>query len=161
MHMISKMSEPLQLQQPSMPPEAMYYKPLQASNKVCQGEKDYGLPSPAPHPTLPRYTLAQDGYSSSMADLARVIARNQIVSTGLMKFDNKAENYWAWKASFCKAIANIGLSVAEETDLLIKWLGKESSEQARRLRAAYIRDPQGSLSGHSQGSSSYRRKALV
>lgn len=40
---------------------------------------------------------------------------------------------------------NLGLSVAEETDLLIKWLGKESSEQARRLRAAYIRDPQGAL----------------
>lgn len=104
-----------------------------------------GLPSPAPHPTSPCHTPAQDGYSSQTADVAKFNARNQIISTGLMKFDDKAENYWVWKASFCNAINNIGLSVAEETDLLVKWLGKESSEQARRLRAAYIRDPQGGL----------------
>ncbi|KAK0153095.1 hypothetical protein N1851_005229 [Merluccius polli] len=57
----------------------------------------------------------------------------------------RAENYWAWRASFCNTIDNIGLTVAEETDLLIKWLGKESLEQACRLRAAHIREPQGGL----------------
>lgn len=136
---------PLQPQQPSVPPASLYYMPLQASNQAWPGGKDYGLPSPAPRPTSPRHTPAQDGHSSPTADLAKFIARNQIVSTGLMKFDDKAENYWAWKVSFCNAMDNIGLSVAEETELLIKWLGKESSEQARRLRAAYIRNPQGGL----------------
>lgn len=136
---------PLQPQQPSMLPASLHYSPRQASNQAWQRGKVHGLPSPAPRPTSPRHTSAQDGHSSQTADLAKFITRNQIVSTGLMKFDDKAENYWAWKASFCNVIDNIGLSVAEETDLLIKWLGKESSEQARRLRAAYIRDPQGGL----------------
>ncbi|KAL0161725.1 hypothetical protein M9458_045450, partial [Cirrhinus mrigala] len=77
--------------------------------------------------------------------LARFITRNQLISTGLTKFDDRAENYWAWKASFCNAIDNIGLTLAEETDLLIKWLGKESSEQAPWLKAAYIRDPEGGI----------------
>lgn len=120
----------LQPQHPSMSSASLYYMPLQASNQAWQGRKDYGLSSPAPTPTSSRHTPAQDGPSSANADLAKVIARNQIVSTGLMKFDDKAENYWAWKVSFCNVINNIGLSVAEETDLLIKRLGKESSEQA-------------------------------
>lgn len=128
-----------------MPPAVTYYQPLQASNKAWQGGIDYEAPTPDQHPNSPRHTPAQEGYSSPTADLAKFIARNQIVSTGLTKFDDKPENYWAWKASFYNTIDNIGLSVAEETDLLIKWLGKESSEQARRLRAAYIRDPQGGL----------------
>lgn len=115
-----------------MSPASPYYSPHRTSNQAWQGGKDYGLPSPAPRPTSPRHTSAQDGHSSPTADLAEFIARNQIVSTGLMKFDDKAENYWPWKASFCNVIDNLGLSVAEETDLLIKWLGKESSEQARR-----------------------------
>lgn len=136
---------PRKLQQQPMPPTSAYYKPLQASNKAWQGDKVYGLPSLTPRPTLPLHMPDQDSHSSPTADLAKFIARNQLVSTGLTKFDDKAENYWAWKASFYNAIDNIGLTVAEEIDLLIKWLGKDSSEQARRLRAAYIRDPEGGL----------------
>ena len=44
---------------------------------------------------------------------------------------------------FYGAITGMGLSAGEELDLLIKWLqGKESSEQARRLKAASIRHPE-------------------
>ncbi|KAL0168120.1 hypothetical protein M9458_036342, partial [Cirrhinus mrigala] len=123
-----------------------YHEPPQTNSKAWQGAKDNAQHSPLP-PASPPYhhALDRDNHDSATTDLARFITRNQLISTGLTKFDDRAENYWAWKASFCNAIDNIGLTLAEETDLLIKWLGKESSEQARRLKAAYIRDPEGGI----------------
>ena len=41
-----------------------------------------------------------------------------------------------------EAPAGLGLSAGGELDLLIKWLGKEYSEQARTLKAVNIRQPQ-------------------
>ena len=65
-----------------------------------------------------------------------------MVTSGLTNFDDKPENFWAWKSTFYRAITGLGLSAGEELDLLNKWLGKESSEQARRLKAVNIRYPQ-------------------
>ncbi|MGL5842999.1 MAG: hypothetical protein ACRCYK_14585 [Aeromonas hydrophila] len=64
-------------------------------------------------------------------DLAEYLAHTQLVSAGLTYFHDKPINYWAWKSSFQSAISGLGLSSAEKLDLLIKFLGKESSEHAR------------------------------
>ena len=78
-------------------------------------------------------------------DLAKCLARNQLVTTGLITFDDRPENYWAWKSSFQSAIAGLDLTYREELDLLSKWLGRESSEQVRRIKAANIRNAQAGL----------------
>jgi hypothetical protein len=81
-------------------------------------------------------TVNQSNPDTSTAnDLARYLARSQLVTSGLTNFDDKPENFWAWKSTFYRAITGLGLSAGEELDLLNKWLGKESSEQARRLKA--------------------------
>ena len=64
------------------------------------------------------------------------------MTLGLTNFDDKPENFWGWKSTFYGATTGLGLSAGEELDILIKWLGKESSEQARRLKAVNIRHPQ-------------------
>lgn len=69
------------------------------------------------------------------------MARLQLVSTGLTVFDDKPENYWAWKSSFEGATADLDLWPREKLDMLIKWLGKQSSEHARRIKAVNMRDP--------------------
>lgn len=61
-----------------------------------------------------------------------------MVSSGLLKFDDQPENYWAWKTSFQSAVQDLNLSPQEELDLLSKWLGPQSAAQAKRIRAAYI-----------------------
>ena len=78
-------------------------------------------------------------------DLAKCLARNQLITTGRITFDERPENYWAWKSSFQSAIAGLDLTYREEIDLLSKWLGRESSEQVRRIKAAYIRNAQAGL----------------
>lgn len=74
-------------------------------------------------------------------DLARFLARNQVITSGLVKFDDTAEHYQAWRASFINAIEPLGLTPSEEVDLMVKWLGKESSEHAARIRAVNVNQP--------------------
>lgn len=64
-----------------------------------------------------------------------------MVSAGLLQFDNKPENYWSWKASFLSSTKDLSLSAREELDLLTKWLGAESAEQAKRIRAVNVLNP--------------------
>ncbi|XP_056093862.1 uncharacterized protein LOC130072671 [Rhinichthys klamathensis goyatoka] len=71
-------------------------------------------------------------------DLGKYLMRREMVSSGLLKFDDKPENYWAWKASFISSTDDLKLSAREELDLLCKWLGPSSSEQAKRIRAVHI-----------------------
>ena len=72
------------------------------------------------------------------SDLAKYLIRREMVSSGLLKFDDHPENYWAWKASFLSSTRDLNLTPREELDLLSKWLGPTSAEQAKRIRAAYI-----------------------
>ncbi|XP_033991975.1 uncharacterized protein LOC117487461 [Trematomus bernacchii] len=78
-------------------------------------------------------------------DLAKYLARSNLVTSGLTTFDDQPMNYWAWKTSFLSAIAGLDLSVGEELDLLCKYLGKESSDQVRRIKAVNIRHPDAGL----------------
>lgn len=64
--------------------------------------------------------------------------RRELVSTTIQKFDDEPQNYRTWKSSFLNVIKDLSLSPREELDLLIKWLGPQSSEQARRVSAAQI-----------------------
>ncbi|XP_057694147.1 uncharacterized protein LOC130917078 [Corythoichthys intestinalis] len=75
-------------------------------------------------------------------DFAKYLIRREIISSGLIQFDDKPENYWSWKASFLSATKDLNLSAREELDLLSKWLGVESSQQAKRIRAVHILNPE-------------------
>lgn len=75
------------------------------------------------------------------ADLARYLVRKEMVSSGLLAFDDRTENYWAWKLSFLAAIRELNLSDQEELKLLVKWLGPESSAQAKQLRSVHVNNP--------------------
>lgn len=74
-------------------------------------------------------------------DLAKYLARSSLVTSGLTTYDDQPLNYWPWKISFQSAIADLDLTDREELDLLSKYLGKESAEQVRRIRAVNVRDP--------------------
>lgn len=53
-------------------------------------------------------------------DLAKFLARNQVITAGLTKFDDTPEHYQAWRASFINVINPLGLSPSEEIDLMVK-----------------------------------------
>ncbi|XP_076862530.1 uncharacterized protein LOC143514793 [Brachyhypopomus gauderio] len=81
----------------------------------------------------------------SVNDFMRYLARRELVSTGLLRFNDKPQNYRAWKRSFESAIHGLCLTSSEEMDLLLKWLGKDSAEHVERIRAIHINRPDAGL----------------
>ncbi|CAG2194147.1 unnamed protein product [Mytilus edulis] len=51
------------------------------------------------------------------------------------------EAYESWRASFQSVTRELGVTPFEEMDLLVKWLGTESSKFAKIIRAANAHDP--------------------
>ncbi len=47
------------------------------------------------------------------------IARRELVSIGLMQFNDHPETFRAWRASFINATKDLNLSPSEEVDLLV------------------------------------------
>ncbi len=91
----------------------------------------------SPNPSI-REPMVSLPYTS---DLANYMVRKEMVSSGLMMFDDCPENYWAWKSSFQDVTKDLGLTAREEIDLLTKWLGPESSMQAKRIRSVHAHYP--------------------
>ena len=80
-------------------------------------------------------------HDSEMSDIATFLARREIVNSGLCKFDDRPESYWAWKSSFLNATEGLHLSASEQLDVMSKWLGEQSSLHVRRIRAVHLGDP--------------------
>ncbi|XP_026147341.1 uncharacterized protein LOC113121247 [Carassius auratus] len=113
---------------------------LKIKQETMDNQRDHGhlsafQTSPAPSIKAPMFSLP---YTS---DLANYMVRKEMVSSGLVKFDDHPENYWAWKSSFQDVTKDLGLTAREELDLLTKWLGPESSMQAKRIRSVHAHFP--------------------
>lgn len=78
---------------------------------------------------------------AGMSEIARYLVRRELVTSGLSKFDDRPENYLAWKSSFINALEGLSITPIEELDLLTRWLGPQSSEQVKRVRAVHVADP--------------------
>lgn len=68
------------------------------------------------------------GHSQTINELAKYLALSQLVTSGLTTYDDQPINYRAWKATFYTAIAGLDLSAGEELNLLMKYLGKKSTQ---------------------------------
>ncbi len=105
-----------------------------------QNVKAEPSPSPSTHAHKTHYGASYD-HSTSTGDLIKYLARSSLVTSGLTPFDDQPMNYRAWKTMFLNAIADLDLSAAGELGLLTKYLGKESTDQARRIKTVNIKDP--------------------
>lgn len=55
-----------------------------------------------------------------MLDFAKYLACREPVNTSLVKFDEQPGRFRAWKPAFVGATEGLGLTAAEELDLLIR-----------------------------------------
>lgn len=83
----------------------------------------------------------QEPGGGKVSDFIRYFARREIVATGFLQFNDKPQNYRAWKRSFNNVIRGLDLTASEEMDLMLKWLGKESAEHVEQIRAIHINNP--------------------
>ncbi|KAJ8024282.1 hypothetical protein HOLleu_36978 [Holothuria leucospilota] len=71
--------------------------------------------------------------------------KKELVTKGLVKFDDNPVTHRVWKATFKGVVEGLGLSAREEADLLVKWLGPKPSKLMMRLREVHPRDPESGL----------------
>ena len=74
-------------------------------------------------------------------DITSFLLKKELMINKLVNFDDKPENFMAWKASFKSVILEASVSPAEELDLLIRWLGPESKEHAKRVKMSTTHNP--------------------
>nr|XP_054604550.1 uncharacterized protein LOC129165413 [Nothobranchius furzeri] len=126
--------------------QPLIYSPLCPKHEPvqCRFVPQDGAEGPTQSGTIlqiPQQGLFPKYNADSTSDLARFLAKSQLVTGGLEKFDDKPESYLSWKTTFQSTITELGLTASGEMNLLIKWLGPESSEHAKRLKAVNIKYP--------------------
>ncbi|XP_077137605.1 uncharacterized protein LOC143803713 [Ranitomeya variabilis] len=121
-------TEPLETK-PQFNPYAASFRPdLSQSYKP---ENLHSLRIPQVHPA----TMTG---RSDMSDFARYMIRRELINISLSKFDDRAENYRAWKSTFQAVIQDLNLTGKEQLDLLVNWLGPESAERIKTIRAVHV-----------------------
>lgn len=84
------------------------FEPVRAPEKEAKSQDTI------PHYSHPTKCYTSNGYyspnmrnepyvtkpeNSEILNLAKFLARRDLLTAGLMKFDDKPENYWAWKST--------------------------------------------------------------
>lgn len=59
----------------------------------------------------------------------------------LTKYGDTPEMYVAWKSSIKNVLSELCISPAGEVNLLVKWFGQNSLNQALRIRTSNTEDP--------------------
>jgi len=78
---------------------------------------------------------------STTFDWSKHIMRKELLTSRLTSFTDKPEEYITWQTSFKSIMTELEVKPLEELDFLVRWLGPESSRQARNIRSANIRNP--------------------
>lgn len=100
------------------------------------------VPPPlTPSPWMQQATQSSTHDHATVSEFSIFMARRELVASGMIKFDDLPENYWSWKSTFMNVIQGLKLTCTEELDLLIKWLGPQSSEHVKIIRSVNVNDP--------------------
>ncbi|XP_033755669.1 uncharacterized protein LOC117338425 [Pecten maximus] len=119
----------------------------QHSNESCnmsRSEIRNQTPSSTPDkPVLlnPQAKSFEPSKRTVTSELSQFLLKKDLLFSRLHKFDDSPENYSAWKTSFCSIMDELDVTHAEELDLLVRWLGPESTKHAISLRAANSSNP--------------------
>ncbi|XP_062603438.1 uncharacterized protein LOC134265202 [Saccostrea cucullata] len=98
-------------------------------------------PNPPPPVFMPPTPAPQMSNTSAITDFSKFLLRKDFLLTRFTNFDDRPESFNSWTSSFRSLTTELGVTPFEEMDLLVKWLGPESSKFARTLRSANTHDP--------------------
>ena len=86
--------------------------------------------------------IPQQQHPEPFLAFTKHLMKKELISTGLLKFDDNPVTFRAWKAAFMSTTEDLELTTAQELNLVMKWLGEKSSKIATPLRAIHIDTPQ-------------------
>lgn len=77
--------------------------------------------------------------------IGRFLVKKDMLINRFTKFDDDPVHYNVWKNTFRSVAVELGTSASEEIDLLVKWLGPETTRQALSIRVASSYNPESGL----------------
>ncbi len=86
--------------------------------------------------------IAVPGLGDTTQGIADSLRWKEMLFKRVYEFNDKAEAYHVWKATFLRTMIEINVNAADHVDLLTKWLGKISKETAGRIRQANPNNPE-------------------
>ncbi|XP_063449024.1 uncharacterized protein LOC134728358 [Mytilus trossulus] len=103
--------------------------------------------APQSHPDISMYQNAPQfhpdisTHQNIATDFTRFLLKKDLLLSRLTTYSDKPEMYAVWKASFKNILSELSVTAMEELDLMVKWLGPESTRHANSIRASNIHDP--------------------
>ena len=76
-----------------------------------------------------------------MKSCLEFMARREVLTKRVEKFDDDPQNFHIWKTSFKTMLKDISITPQEELSLLTEYTSKESRKLIQKLRNAYIQNP--------------------
>eukprot|EP00079_Xenopus_tropicalis_P037650 XP_017951421.1 PREDICTED: uncharacterized protein LOC101733395 isoform X1 [Xenopus tropicalis] len=137
----TKLTPGFSMRQPSSSPKPKSLSDLNPSATPFPPPHQLCVLATAPKVEVPEVTADIKTEGTEMSEFAKYMIRRELLNTGLTEFDDRPEHYRSWRATFRAAIKNLDIEPMGELDLLIKWLGPKSSEQARLLKSVNIEAP--------------------
>ena len=74
-------------------------------------------------------------------EFSRFLLKKELLLSRLTHFDDRPISYEICKCGFLGITKELQVTTVGELDLLVKWVGLESSKHARSLRAANAQEP--------------------
>ena len=97
--------------------------------------------NPGATPFSPGQTTRISESTDRMECFIQFMARRELISTKVEKFDNPPENYTTWSAAFRNMAREINIAASEELALMIEHTTGESKRLVQRLHNAYAENP--------------------
>jgi len=115
------------------------------NEKEAQRKQSFIQDRPYDHREIPSGCTERHIDQTIPVNLSKFLMKKEIMVSRLMNFDESPESYMLWKDNFLIAIREFDVSPAEEINLLVRYLGPESSRYAMSIRASTVRYPERGL----------------
>ena len=102
--------------------------------------------NPGATPFSPGQTTRISESTDRMECFIQFMARRELISNRIEKFDNRPENYTTWRAAFRNMTREVNITASEELALMIEHTTGESKRLVQRLRNAYAENPAAGVS---------------
>ena len=111
--------------------------PQPSSRDTANAQQESNHLTPAAEPFIPKNEPDQNVMRSCL----KFMARREVITKKVQKFDDEPENFHTWEISFKTMLKDIAISPEEELSLLSEYTSKESRKLVQKLRNAYIQNP--------------------
>lgn len=121
-----------------------YHPEHKAETKVKFIEPDCKPEVPFPsklNPNTPAFSPTLIPVQTPVGPYIEFMARRELISNKIEKFDDRPENYHAWKGSLENMMKRVNLRPSEQLSLIIEYTTNESKRLVQRLRKAFIENP--------------------